>query len=814
MAFDFMKKPLQIILFVLGTLFLLGGGAVWWAYTQRNQVLKWILQEVNQNLNGQLLAQNLEFTPFVRGAGLSFTLREVAICDSAYAQHHTKLLAVKSLSVGVSVENLLKGQFTLRSVEVADGSVRLFTQKNGYSNAAFFKSKYDAKSPDGGRPNDFADRFFGGLKNANFRNITFQLDDSTTRKRFAFKLQNITNDLDRTPTHWRTHWQGGVDFEGLTFNVERGTFLQNKPTQTNFNLRFDPLQKCLYLDSSRLQIEKDWFGVRGVFGFLGKGILKLDIQTDTIATARALEIVPKPLAKTIADFGILPVVKAKIKLDGLLNEGGTPRIDVGFQTDTFSYQTPVGPLRRIKANANYTNHLDATRGTTDQNSRISVTRLNGLLYGVIPYRAVFTVSDLEEPQLAMNATVETDLARCNEFLDNRCRFGNGKAVLAYRYRGKIFPLFDKKRNVLNGQLTGKVTLQNGTFRYNPQDMQVSNVTGEIHFDQNTVRVPFLHLTHQRNLVKMSGKVSGLLPFLFQSNGKVNADWAISTPDLSLNWIQNMKTFAPKQGKKRSLSAFIDNVLARLNCKLVVVANRVQFRSFRATQVRGSVYLTQQNARLESAKMNAFGGSFSLSGSVQNLHLPTHQLHASGAIQRAEVKKVFQGFENFSQKTITDQQLSGTLSTQFVFDANVRKDFSILPATMVAKLNVALENGELLHFEPIKRIQRFVFKRRNFDQIRFATIQNELNLAGKEITINKMAIESSVLTMFVEGIYSFDDKTDLLVQLPLRNFKRRAVDYELEQHDLQNLKGGNIFLRAVEVNGAIKIKYYLFKRGRK
>jgi len=807
-----MKKPLQIGFCILGTLCLLGGGVVWWAHQQRNRILQWILQEVNQNLNGQLSAKGLEFTPFANGSGMIFTLQAVAICDSACAYHHTNLLSVQYLSVGIGVENLLKGAFSLQSVGLENGSVRLFTQKNGYSNVAFFRSK-NTRGNHLSSPNRFADQFFGGLKNVNFKNIAFQLDDSTTHKRFAFRLQNITNDLSRTPTHWHTRWQGGVYFEGLTFNAERGTFLQQKMTQTDFNLRFDPLQKYLYVDSSRLQIENDWFGLRGVFGFLEKGVFKLAIQTDTIATARALRIVPKLLAKTIADFGILPVVKANIKLNGLLNEGGTPCIDIAFQTDTFSYQTPLGPLTSIKATANYTNHLDTTRSTSDQNSRISVTRLNGLFYGVIPYRAVFTVSDLNAPQLAMNAILQADLARCNEFLDERYRFGEGKAVVTYRYRGKLFPLFDQKRNALNGQLTGKITLQKGNFRYNPQDVQISHVTGEIRFDQNTVRVLFLHLMHQRNLVKMSGLITGLLPFLFDSRGKVAADWAISTPDLGLDWIQNTKNTAPEQYKKRSLSTLIDNLLARLNCKLTVVANGVRFRQFRATQVRGKVYLNSKSAQLENIKMNAFGGSFSLSGGVKNLAAPIRQLYANGTISKADVKKVFQGFENFSQKTITDQHLSGTLSTQFSFNANVKKDFSILPNSMSAKVNIALEKGELTHFEPLKRVQRFIFKRRNFDQIRFATIQNEFNLAGKEVAINKMAIESSVLTMFVEGIYSFDNKTDLLLQIPLRNFKRRSADYELEKYDLQNLKGPNVFLRAVEIDGDIKIKYNLFKRGR-
>ncbi len=807
-----MSKVFKISGAIASILLLLVGGVSWWAHVQRNQVLQWILVEINQNLNGQISAKSLDFTPFARGSGIGFTLREVAIYDSAYAQHRTKLLAVRRINVGIGVQNLLKGQFELKSVGIEEGTIRLFKQKNGYNNTHFFENGNSNRLPDG--KNGFAARFFGGLQSVCFKDVAFQLDDSVAHKKIAFTLQDITNDLSHTPALWHTHWRGSVYFEELTFNAERGTFLRQKNTQTDLHIRYDPLQQYLYLDSSRLQVAQDWLGLQGAFGFLGKGVLKLNIQTDTLAVARALTLLPQPLANTITEFGVLPVVKANIQLDGLLNESGTPRIDIDFQTDTFRYETPVGTLMRIKAVANYTNHLDPRLGTTDQNSRISVTRLSGLLAGAVPYRAVFTVSNLENPQLAMNGVIETDLVRCNNLLDDRCRFGSGKATVSYRYRGQMFPLFDPKRNVLNGTLRGEVTLDKGTFWYTPQRLHLTNATGKIEFDENRLRVSFLHLNHQHNLVKMSGKIVGLLPYIFQSNGKVTADWAISTPDLSLDWIQNSKETNPKRRKKRSISALIDNVLARLNCKLTVVAKRVRFRRFRATDVLAKLQLSSSTIELKNGKMNAFGGSFGLSGGVNNLHLPTRQLYASGTIGRAEVKKVFQGFENFSQKTITDHHLSGTLSSAFEFRANTKKDFSIWPNSMTAKVNVVLEKGELTHFEPIKQVQRFLFKRRNFDQIRFATIQNEFNLTGKMLNISKMAVESSVLTMFVEGVYSFENKTDLLVQIPLSNFKRRSADYELVKHDLRNLKGSNIFLRAIEIDGSMKIKYDLFKRGRR
>ena len=803
-----MTKTLKIVFSIVAMLFVLVSGALWWANGHRAELFRWLLREVNSNINGQLTAEKLDFTPFAGGSGLVFTLTNVCLRDTAYHQHQQNLLSLRRVSIGVDVQGLFKGQFMLQSLRFEEGQIRLFRQKSGYSNSSFFSPKKSLKNGQTTANSSFSSRFLGDLKNVIFTNVAFQLDDSLNHKKIAFTLQNISNDLQKNGSNWQTHWQGGVYFEGLSFNTERGTFLAKKATQTDFNVTFEPETQMLRLDSSQIQVENDRMKLDGLFGFAGKGVLKLNVQTDSIALIRALAIVPERLAKKITKIGILPTVRAKVRLDGLLNEGGTPRLNVDFQTDTFRYETPLGLLTQIKAFGNYNNHVDSSRGTTDQNSRISITKLNGLLYGVIPYRTVFTVSDLENPQLAMNGTFETDLPRCNALFDEKYRFKAGKAVGTYRYRGGMFPIFDAKRNALNGTLRGKVIFEKADFYYAPQQLLLNGAISEVSFDEKTARVSFLHLYHQRSLIKMSGTVKGLLPFFFQSKSKVVADWAIATPALNLDWIQNIKSnpVKPKIRRKPWFSLLIDNVLARLDCKLTLVANQVQFRRFQAQQVSGRIYLNEKSVRLENIKMNAMGGSFLVSGGVDDLQAPTRRLNASGKIVGADVKKVFQSFENFGQKTINDQNLSGLLSSNFRFNTNVRRDFSILSNTMNGQLSVELSNGELTHFEPLKKLQNVLFKRRNFDEIRFATISNVFDLRGQEITIRKMTVESSVLTLFVEGIYSFRDKTDLRLQIPLSNLKRRRADYELLKHDLKNQKGANILLRAQTEDGEIKIRY--------
>jgi len=85
------------------------------------------------------------------------------------------------------------------------------------------------------------------------------------------------------------------------------------------------------------------------------------------------------------------------------------------------------------------------------------------------------------------------------------------------------------------------------------------------------------------------------------------------------------------------------------------------------------------------------------------------------------------------------------------------------------------------------------------------------LNGQEIEIKQMEIESNVMTLFVEGIYSFGNKTDLSIAIPLSNLNRRDSTYQLNPNDPKKKKGSRIYLRAVDEKGQVNIKLAFRKK---
>ena len=137
------------------------------------------------------------------------------------------------------------------------------------------------------------------------------------------------------------------------------------------------------------------------------------------------------------------------------------------------------------------------------------------------------------------------------------------------------------------------------------------------------------------------------------------------------------------------------------------------------------------------------------------------------MDNVDVNKVFAAFNNFGQDGITAQNIEGKLNAKVNATVDLDNDGKAYPNSIESMVDFSLKNGALNNFEPVKKIQSFIFKKRDFENIRFAELKDRLEISNQEIKINRMEIESTVISMYVEGIYSMKGTTDMSIQIPLK-----------------------------------------------
>src|SRR6185295_16980972 len=135
-------------------------------------------------------------------------------------------------------------------------------------------------------------------------------------------------------------------------------------------------------------------------------------------------------------------------------------------------------------------------------------------------------------------------------------------------------------------------------------------------------------------------------------------------------------------------------------------------------------------------------------------------HAS--IENADISSFMKGFDNFGQSTVTHNDVDGKLNADIAFHTQLNRGFNVIPSSMRGKMKVSIKDGELNNFESIEQISKYVFKNRNFKNIKFSGVENEYELEGSQITFSHLDVYSSVLTFFVEGKFDFHNTNTLML----------------------------------------------------
>jgi hypothetical protein len=351
---------------------------------------------------------------------------------------------------------------------------------------------------------------------------------------------------------------------------------------------------------------------------------------------------------------------------------------------------------------------------------------------------------------------------------------------------------------------------------------MSNVNGVLAFRNSNVFVENLQCDILNNKIVMNGTAANLLSLINTEPDKATIDWNIFSPSLNLSsftyLLKSRKTSAYKNSDKNNLqeiSRKIDAVLEQGRLNVNLRAARMNYKKLAAANVVANVSLLQDKYLINNVSMEQGGGRMSLNGILSTQRPNYHYAGLNVRLDDVDVNSVFSQFNNFGQDAITAQNLSGRLSSKINASLALDDDGKVYPNSIESVVDFSLKKGTLINFEPVKKLQNFLFKNRDFENIQFAELKDRIEISNGEIRINRMEIQSSVLTVFVEGIYNTKGTTDMSVQVPLSNLKKRRSDRRPENKGADKKGGPSIYLRGRPgPDGNIEFKTDLFRKFRK
>ena len=805
--FPVVFKVLKILLVLVIVLY-----AVAFFYLKANKakIIKQLTEQVSNKLNGKLIIGDADVSLFKKFPRIAVVIKNISLTDSLFAQHKHTFFSAKEAFINLNIFKLINKNQPLTGLTLQDASIYFYTDTSGYTNTYLLKGKKDSS----GGPKKTTDEI--NLKSIGLDNVRFVLDDRKREKLHDFDVKDLTVKLNDEAEFLNMNADANILINSLAFNLPKGTFLKGATFAGDFKLKYGKETQVLSFDSIDVKIAGKPFNLSGKFDLGDKNpAFSLNVYARKILYEDVKKLLPVRIAKSLSIVSLDKPVAASAKLRGPLR-GGEPYILANWVVENSNMVTPFLDFENASFSGYFNNEVVVGQPRYDPNSIIFVKNFKAEWHGLPVSSNKIEILNLEIPTLTCDLQSAFPLADLNEIIPtNSLQLTSGNAAILLSYKGPI-----EKNNNTNSFLNGNISFKNGTMIYVPRNVELKNLNGLLLFKNSDVFIENLQGMVLDNKIVMNGTAKNILTLINTAPNNVKIDYNIFSPDLNLSaftyLLKKRQAVTRKTtGNKKSfgdMAVKIDNVLERSIIDLTLNAGKISYKKFNANNLNASITLLQDRYVINNVSMQTAGGSMNLNGQLLNSSQNYHTANVNATLNGVDVKKIFTAFNNFGQDGITANNLEGQLTAKVNTSVNINDEGAVLPSSAKGVVDFSLKNGALNNFEPIKKIQNFIFKKRDFDNIRFAELKDKLEINNGDIKMNKMEIQSTVLTLFVQGVYGKKSGTDLSIQIPLNNLKKREEDYNPVNIGTDKKAGRSIYLRGkTGSDGNVNFKLDLFNK---
>jgi hypothetical protein len=812
-----MNKFVKIFLWTIGgllaLLILLYIGLGIYVSSHKKEITEKASVEVSKLLSGDATIGEIAVAPFQNFPFLSIRISKISIKDSMYAKHKHALFEADKIFARVNPFKLIVAKIAITKIQIDDGGFYLYTDSTGYSNKYLLqpKKKSDAPKKKNGAP-DLFDKI-------ELNRFSLTIADEQMDKLFDFQINKLEAKTSNDNGDLLFDLKESILVRSLAFKKSMGSYLANHLVEGKYTVRLSTGKKQLQLDSIPLNISKQLFRITALFDF-GAKTFSIGANTKNIKVDFAKTLLIPKTAKAVGIVGVTEPLDVIANLDGSL-AGGNPLVIVKWDTRNNVIQTPLLSFTGCAFKGYYTNEVVKDSPRLDPNSKIELTNFSGNWEGLPMLADRITVNDLKTPTIEADLRSSFPLQQLNNVLQSDAlALTSGLGTLFFHYKGPI-----ARMTAENAALNGAIKIKDGNLQFAGHDANLSECNASLRFVNNDLFIDSLSGRINGDPIKFSGSAKNGMALLDNASKDMSLALNVDAPVLNLQHLSSLlsRKFPVKKAKTGGTNSLaktarkIDNLLSSGKIAVDIHIGTLRYRKFEANNFRANIRADADRWELANTSLQHGKGTMKVTGSITEKPGKHHLLNTTLQMKDMDARKVWYEFENFGMNALRSENIRGTLSAnvnlQLMLDGKGGFDMN----SIAGDADFSIRNGELINLKGLQQVQEVIFKKRDFSDISFAEIKNKLSFTKGVINISRMEVNSSVLSFFVEGVYGFagNTETDISIQVPVSNIKKRDKDYKPENQGTNKSGGMSVFLRArSNPDGTLSVKYDPLKKFRK
>jgi hypothetical protein len=792
-----------LIAFVCGWFILLAAALIY-IKVNKQKIVASVQASLTKKVSGSISFADFTIDPFHNFPGVSIDVKDFHLRDSFFQNHQHELVYAQHVYLGFGILELLTGKKVPKYVRVSESKIFFFADSAGNKNWNILKESQSQAS------NKM------DLKKVTFRNTNFFFEDDKKSKFFNIWFEKMKG----TISDKGDHIQFEIDCNGLiknsSFNTKRGSYLTNKKIVGEWEVFYDRHQKKISLKNQIVRLDRQPYRVTGDFFLDSDPRFALSIKTNNLSLKEAATIFPAATAKKIANYQLSKSLqKVEAVLSGKMKYLYYPLAKISFSVKDASLAVSPTRFDHLSFNGFLENEIDSSKLRDDYNTFLQFTDVDGEWEKTRFSSKKLTVYNLIHPYLRCDIHAKFDLVQLERAIASpRLDLNNGTGEANLDYAG---PLETKADTVY--KLNGVITINNGDITYNPRNLNFRNTDIELFFANGDMNVRKMKTVVNDNAISITGRLDNFLTFFNSDPSKAIFDWHIYSPDLDISKLRSSLHRKAAAKNKHGYSFFdrlnnkIDRLFDDCSADLTIQADKLVYKKFSAGNVKGRLALTNELIRLDNFSLSHAGGIIYVNASSKdNGNRSDLAIHSK--MENVNVKELFRSFNNFGLHSLTSENISGNFSADINLTSMLDANNDLYQEANRGYVDFSLMNGRLVNFAPLMEIDNKFLQKRNLSDVSFAELKDRLDLNGNDVNINRMEIRSTAVNMYIEGVFSFANNTDLSIQVPLHGQKKNQTETP-ENKGVNAKTGMSVFLRAKDdKDGKLKINYDMFGKFRK
>ncbi|MDR1951352.1 MAG: AsmA family protein [Bacteroidales bacterium] len=737
-----MKRLRKYLLWTLGSLFALFitvSAVVYFAVLRDEDKIKNIvIGELNKSLTGEVSVERMNFTFWSSFPYIALDFRNVKSMGSN-PKDLEPLLEAKSLSLNFNLRDMFAKKYEVKKIELSGATVRIKLYADDTENYNLWKSS-DTTSSD----------FSFALKKIQFKNTQLIFVNERSEQRYELYFYRADAKGDFSKNLHEISLFG--DFHLDMLQSKETIILAEKNMSLRTQVRVDNSEQTIHFIDGFIRLEDLNFDLSGFVNYSDNAPnMNLEVVGKNLNLQKFAKQLPAKFAQEIESYRTKGDFDFRLVISGNYQGDNLPKIasEWTFRNGEIYEKNTKTQLKNVQFSGVFsTSNQNQLSNCRLQIRDFSAQTESGHLV------ANFSISNFQSPTIRLNTAFGTSLEELVTLISvPEIVKISGQSIgrIQYRHTFKSFDAIDISE-ILNGQFQGEISCKNVFCKL--QDSIVKSPirldTAHFKFNQNHLQASIAKGEFEGSKFETSLFAHDFFKYLktlelMYAHGDLNVD---SNPEQSKE--SDNRSFDPlKMASHISLSFHYQN--------------RILF--------------------VDKLFANVFDGSVSGVAEVNFSDKARLPFRFEGELSKINAEKLFADMDNFGQTEITDKNLKGFIDADLSAIGTYLPQSGLDMKSLWITMRTKISNGELNNVAMFQKLSRFVDEE-TLNHVKFATLENTIEIKNEVITIPEMKIVSNALNINLSGVHQFDGKIDYNVKVALSELlSKRRRERQKNQEEL-------------------------------